>query len=187
MALAFGWNGGCAEPSERLRKARPPVRPRGRRERRVRLTAAPLAESCRTAGCSPSRSANKLGAPFRLRAAIGARPGEGAGAARPAPTAGGDARTTGRNAAARVVVDVVAEGWGQGHARSSALGVAGMMAALAAAANGQTDVRKPHLVAGAARRGPGEYRTVEPAVMRWSLARGATPQDRIAHDARRSS
>ena len=35
------------------------------------------------------------------------------------------------------VVDVVAEGWGQGHARASALGVAGMMATLAAAANGQ--------------------------------------------------
>ena len=34
------------------------------------------------------------------------------------------------------VVDVVAEGWGQGHARASALGVAGMMATLAAAANG---------------------------------------------------
>jgi len=44
------------------------------------------------------------------------------------------------------VVDVVAEGWGQGHARSSALGIAGMMATLAAAANGQTQVRRPHLV-----------------------------------------
>ena len=44
------------------------------------------------------------------------------------------------------VVDVVAEGWGQGHARASALGVAGMMAALAAAANGQATLRAPHLV-----------------------------------------
>jgi hypothetical protein len=35
------------------------------------------------------------------------------------------------------VVDTVAEGWGQGHARASALGIAGMMATLAAAANGQ--------------------------------------------------
>jgi len=45
------------------------------------------------------------------------------------------------------VVDVVAEGWGQGHARASALGVAGMMATLAAAANGEQRVRRPHLVA----------------------------------------
>ncbi|MEO7243911.1 MAG: hypothetical protein ABIX12_02010, partial [Rubrivivax sp.] len=44
------------------------------------------------------------------------------------------------------VVDVVAEGWGQGHARVSTLGVAGMMAVLAAAANGQAAVSAPHLV-----------------------------------------
>jgi hypothetical protein len=44
------------------------------------------------------------------------------------------------------MVDVVAEGWGQGHARASALGIAGMMASLAAAANGQTELRRPHLV-----------------------------------------
>ena len=50
------------------------------------------------------------------------------------------------------VVDVVAEGWGQGHARASALGVAGMMATLAAAANGQAEVRQPHLVDARARR-----------------------------------
>ena len=44
------------------------------------------------------------------------------------------------------VVDTVAEGWGQGHARASALGIAGMMATLAAAANGQREVAPPHLV-----------------------------------------
>jgi cell division protein FtsI/penicillin-binding protein 2 len=44
-----------------------------------------------------------------------------------------------------IVVDAVAEGWGQGNARSSALGVAGMMATLAAAANG-TSSPTPHLV-----------------------------------------
>jgi len=44
------------------------------------------------------------------------------------------------------VVDTVAEGWGQGHARASALGIAGMMATLAAAANGQPAAAPPHLV-----------------------------------------
>ena len=44
------------------------------------------------------------------------------------------------------LVDVVAEGWGQGHARASALGAAGMLASIAAAANGQAETRKPHLV-----------------------------------------
>ena len=46
-----------------------------------------------------------------------------------------------------IVVDAVAEGWGQGNARSTALGVAGMMASLAAAANG-TSPPTPHLVDG---------------------------------------
>jgi len=49
------------------------------------------------------------------------------------------------------MVDVVAEGWGQGHARASALGVAGMMASLAAAANGARSVARPHLVASVTR------------------------------------
>ena len=44
------------------------------------------------------------------------------------------------------IVDIVAEGWGQGHARASALGGAGMMARLAAAANGKGEASSPHLV-----------------------------------------
>ena len=64
------------------------------------------------------------------------------------------------------VVDMAAEGWGQGHARASALGVAGMMATLAAAANGQAEVRRPHLVESV--RGVDE--PLELAVTRWSLA-----------------
>jgi len=54
------------------------------------------------------------------------------------------------------VVDVVAEGWGQGHARSSALGVAGMMRMLAAAANGQAQLQPPHLVQGVRGARPGD-------------------------------
>jgi hypothetical protein len=38
------------------------------------------------------------------------------------------------------------EGWGQGNARTTALGAAGMVARLAAAANGQAAERLPHLV-----------------------------------------
>jgi len=65
------------------------------------------------------------------------------------------------------VVDVVAEGWGQGHARSSALGVAGMMSALAAAANGQQELTRPHLID--AVRGVGTGATRDAAVLRWSV------------------
>lgn len=63
------------------------------------------------------------------------------------------------------LVNLVAEGWGQGNARSTAVGVAGMMARLAAAANGMESVRWPHLVADVRGvRGP-----LQLAVNRWQL------------------
>jgi hypothetical protein len=78
------------------------------------------------------------------------------------------------------VVDVVAEGWGQGHARASALGVAGMMATLASAANGQAEVRSPHLV-GAVWRADGVDAAADPTLAAW---RPADPQpQRLARDA----
>jgi hypothetical protein len=43
-------------------------------------------------------------------------------------------------------IDVASEGWGQGNARASAIGVAGIMARLAAAADGKERVFRPHLV-----------------------------------------
>lgn len=68
-----------------------------------------------------------------------------------------------------LVVDVVAEGWGQGQARASALGGAGMLAVLAAAANGQTELRPPHLVDAMRGTGPNETSLLKSAAMRWSL------------------
>jgi len=87
----------------------------------------------------------KLGAPFSARAAI---PLDTAKVRRCAAGADGHSRSKDDwgKCSGGVVVDIVAEGWGQGHARSTALGVAGMMASLAAAANGQTEIHKPHLV-----------------------------------------
>ena len=67
------------------------------------------------------------------------------------------------------VVDVVAEGWGQGHARASALGVAGMMATLAAAGNGQAELRAPYLVA-SVRRPDGVDASNAPGLAGWQPA-----------------
>jgi hypothetical protein len=70
------------------------------------------------------------------------------------------------------MVDVVAEGWGQGHARASALGVAGMMASLAAAANGARSVPRPHLVSSVT-RADGEPATQVPgpaSLSAWRVA-----------------
>jgi cell division protein FtsI/penicillin-binding protein 2 len=44
------------------------------------------------------------------------------------------------------LVYIESEGWGQGNARTTALGAAGMIARLAAAANGQASQRLPYLV-----------------------------------------
>ncbi|HEX7438730.1 MAG TPA: hypothetical protein VF319_01430 [Caldimonas sp.] len=76
------------------------------------------------------------------------------------------------------LVDVVAEGWGQGHARATALGVAGMMVTLAAAANGHAEVHRPHLVE--AVRGAGGANFV-PTLARWGVS--ATAPNRVSHDA----
>ena len=63
---------------------------------------------------------------------------------------------------ARRIVDVAAEGWGQGNARATALGGAGMMASLAAAANGEAGV-VPHLVASVRAAGRAEPKLVADA------------------------
>ena len=94
---------------------------------------------------------DKPGGPIRLRRAVELDPAKvracasGADGVRPS-------RDDWEKCRARILVDVVAEGWGQGNARSSALGVAGMMAALAAAANDEP-VHAPHLVDGVRRAG----------------------------------
>jgi hypothetical protein len=79
------------------------------------------------------------------------------------------------------MVDVVAEGWGQGHARASALGIAGMMATLAAAANGQASVQRPHLVEALTDSGARAATPLQHALARWSQA----PADplRLSRDA----
>jgi hypothetical protein len=81
-----------------------------------------------------------------------------------------------------IVVDAVAEGWGQGNARSSALGVAGMMSALAAAANGDAP-QAPHLVQAirGASRADGEPRPL-PLALSTAGEAGAEPKA-IPHDA----
>jgi hypothetical protein len=79
------------------------------------------------------------------------------------------------------MVDVVAEGWGQGHARASALGIAGMMASLAAAANGQTELRRPHLVESLRNAGGAPSPALAAALAQWRQA--ASQPNRLAPQA----
>jgi hypothetical protein len=167
-ALAFGWNGGCQEARadcgrQDLLFGRPVdatgeggvVRPLATPVLYGRLLSQPVQ--------------GRLGAPQKLMAATALDPAIVRRCA-----FGADGRRLSdddwEKCRGGAVVDVVAEGWGQGHARASALGVAGMMSTLAAAANGQAEVRRPHLVEAVRGAGPAGSTVLQPAVVRWNLA-----------------
>jgi hypothetical protein len=179
MALAFGWNGGCVDPRDDCGK-RDLLFGRAVDASDDTGVVAPLATVIPYGRLLAEPLGNKLGAPLRMRAAA---PIDAAKVRLCA--AGADGRRLSSDDWEKCrgggVVDLVAEGWGQGHARSSALGVAGMMAALAAAANGQTDVHMPHLVSGLRGVGPVNSSRLEPAAVRWGLADAAP--GKISHDA----
>ena len=178
MARAFGWNGACAEPSDQCGKqdllfggapdARADdggVRPMSLEVPYGRLLTQPVG--------------TKPGASFRLRPEL---PLDRARLQQCA--AGADGKRFSRDDWGKCrssVVDIVAEGWGQGQARASALGVAGMMAMLAAAANGQAEVRPPHLVDALRGVASADGAGHEAAAARPSLV--ATMQNRIPHEA----
>jgi hypothetical protein len=172
LSSAFGWNAGCAQPSERC----------GRRDLLFgRVAGEPLdapAEWIPFGRLLVEPVGGRMDAPFALRAAV---PLDTARIERCA--AGHDGiRGDGddwEKCSGGVVVDVVAEGWGQGHARASALGVAGMMASLAAAANGDREVHRPHLVQSI--RGVGSQDALDAALARW-LASGTEP-NRVPREA----
>ena len=178
MAALFGWNGGCAGPSERC----------GKRDLLFGRSVAaagpdelePLAEWVPYGRLLVEPDGGKLGAPFSTRAPIALDTAKVKRCA-----AGADGRQGSKDDWAKcgggVVVDIVAEGWGQGHARSTALGVAGMMAALAAAANGQDEVHKPHLVQAVRAVANAAPSDLGAAMTRWAAA-GSEP-NRLSHDA----
>ena len=176
---AFGWNEGCDEPGERC----------GKRDllfgRSVGAAGAmgqgePLATWVSYGRLLAEPVGGKLGAPFRTRAAVAL---DSAKVKRCA--AGADGRRASKDdwekCSGGTLVDIVAEGWGQGHARSTAFGVAGMMAALAAAANGSSELRQPHLVRTMRGIASDVPAALDSDVMRWAAA--ATEPNAVSRDA----
>ena len=178
-ASAFGWNAGCSVPGLDC----------GRQD----LLFGRAVDAARPDGWRPALALNVLygrlmSEPFerRLGAPMHLMPASSLDAQRLRRCATGiDGRRRSdddwEKCRGGALVDVVAEGWGQGHARASALGIAGMMATLAAAANGQAELRPPHLVAslrGVAR--PGAVHP-HPVLARWSEAEARPVQ--VARDA----
>ena len=180
-ARAFGWNDGCAMPREDCGK-RGLLFGRSAEAMASDGWTRPLEIEVSYGRLLTEPLGGKMGAPFRLRSeraldiAKVRRCAAGADGKRPSPD-------DWEKCSGGVVVDVVAEGWGQGHARTSALGNAGMMAMLAAAANGQTDARRPHLVNALRGAGPVDESRLELMKTRRGID-GAEP-NRIPQDVAR--
>lgn len=189
LALDFGWNAGCADAradcgkhdllfGAALDAGVEPGLARGLSTRVAygRLMSEPFIAKPVAVG----KPAGKLGAAMHLRP-----PAELDAAVLRRCAAGADGRRLSdddwEKCRGGAVVDVVAEGWGQGHARASALGIAGMMATLAAAANGQAEVRRPHLVESLRGVAGADHAMLDAAVQRWNGA--AARPNRLSRDA----
>ncbi len=164
MTPAFGWNADCAKPSEQCGK-RDLLFGRSLDALGDNGLGRPLAVPVPYGRLLAEPLEGKLGAPLQNRPAIALDPARIRKCAA-GPDGMRPSKDDWEKCSGGVVVDIVAEGWGQGHARASALGAAGMIAMLAAAANGQTQVLAPHLVE--AVRGTG---AADHAVLDWSVTR----------------
>jgi hypothetical protein len=140
-AAAFGWNAACADPRDDCGKRDLLFgRPVNSGDDNGFALSTPVAYG----RLLVEPFGSELASSFRLRSRVVLDPAKVLACA-----AGPDGRRGTKDdwekCRGGVVVDVVADGWGQGNARASALGVAGMMASLAAAANGNA-APAPHLV-----------------------------------------
>src|SRR5258705_9664546 len=182
MALAFGWNTDCVEA--RLDCGKRDLLFGGALDADTADTAAgpraPVSMPIAFGRLMSEPAGGKLSAPMHLAPRFALSQGIVSRCA-----AGADGRRRSdddwEKCRGGSVVDVVAEGWGQGHARASALGIAGMMATLAAAANGQTEVRRPHLVESLRGASGAKVATLESAAAHWAQA--AAQPNRLSHDA----
>jgi hypothetical protein len=167
-AFAFGWNADCTQPREDC----------GKRDLLFgrAATEGGLATIVPFGRLMVEPSSERPGTPMRVRRAVALDTAKVVACA-----AGPDGRRGSKDdwekCRGRIVVDVVAEGWGQGNARSSALGVAAMMASLAAAANGE-DAHAPHLVH--AVRGAG---FADGSTIKLSAPDALAPNALLSHDA----
>jgi hypothetical protein len=152
VTLAFGWNTGCADVAREGC---------GRRELLFGVPTAGIGGSVLFGRLMVEPANDTPGAPMRIAKTVTLDAAKVAACA-----AGPDGRRGTKDdwekCRARRVVDVAAEGWGQGNARATALGEAGMMAALAAAANGDAPP-VPHLVASVRTAGSNERKLVAAA------------------------
>jgi hypothetical protein len=145
-ALQFGWDAGCQEPSFRCGRMNVlfgyPDSSRIRADTaRMPLGASVMYGRILVEPPSPKRAADQ-----QLMSNFHFEPAHAASCSRGEHYSGTAEKRGWRKCKQGRLLYIESEGWGQGNARTTALGAAGMIARLAAAANGQASQRLPYLV-----------------------------------------
>ncbi len=145
-ALLFGWDSGCLDPSFRCGRLNvlfgyPDAQRLRTDTARMPLGASIMYGRLLTEPASPKRSAD-----FQMMRDFSFDPRLAAACSRGDYYSGTGPNRGWRKCRHGHLVYIESEGWGQGNARTTAVGAAGMMARLAAAANGQASQRLPYLV-----------------------------------------
>jgi hypothetical protein len=145
-ALLFGWDLGCLDPSFRCGRLNVLFGYPDARRIRKDTTRMPLGASVMYGRLLTEPVSLKRSADFQMMRDFSFDPGLAAACSRGDYYSGAGRNRGWRKCKHGHLVYIESEGWGQGNARTTALGAAGMMARLAAAANGQASQRLPYLV-----------------------------------------
>ena len=145
-ALLFGWNAGCLDPSFRCGRLNVLFGYPDARRIRKDTARMPLGASVMYGRLLTEPASSKKPADFQMMRNFSFDPGLAAACSRGDYYSGTGPNRGWRKCKHGRLVYIESEGWGQGNARTTALGAAGMMARLAAAANGQASQRLPYLV-----------------------------------------
>ena len=145
-ALQFGWDAGCEEGSFRCGRLNVlfghPDTGRVRKD----TTRRPLGASIMYGRVLTEPASPKRPGDLRMMRDFAFDPAVAAACSRGDYYKGTDPHRGWRKCHNRRIVYLESEGWGQGNARTTPVGAAGMIARLAAAASGQSSLRLPYLV-----------------------------------------
>jgi hypothetical protein len=146
-ALRFGWDVGCEEGSFRCGRLNVLFGHPDTGRVRQDTTRRPLGASIMYGRVLTEPASGKRPGDLQMMRDFAFDPAVAAACARGDYYKGTDTQHRGwRKCHNRRIVYLESEGWGQGNARTTPVGAAGMIARLAAAANGQQSLRLPYLV-----------------------------------------
>ena len=145
-AAHFGWNPGCTEASFRCGRLNVLFGFADASRIRNDTTRMPIGASILYGRLLTEPVSVKRAADFQMMSDFSFDPRHAAACSSGASYTGSGRNRGWRKCRQGHLVYLESEGWGQGNARATAVGAAGMISRLAAAANGQASQRLPHLV-----------------------------------------